>query len=80
MTNEPQRQLDMRALELATTALAKIESHEKSCAERWQIVATMMGDVKRGIEGLYRRWWGIAGSIIMGLVAIIGFLLARHGI
>lgn len=77
----------MRALELAQAAntnaqaaLVRLDAHEKHCTERWQVVVSLMNDVKRGVEGLYRRWWGVVGSVVVLLLAIIGYFLAKHGL
>lgn len=78
--NEPQAAINTRALEMATQALTRIESHEQVCAERWKNVHSVLLGLKGSVDGLYSRWWIVSGSLIIVLIGIVGFLLARHGI
>lgn len=77
---DAQRQIDTRAIELAQTALNKIDSHEKVCQERWTAIAKSLGKVESGIADIFTRLWVIAGAVIFVLLGIVGFLLAKHGI
>lgn len=75
-----QQAIDTRAIELAMKALTTIELHEKTCEQRWGHVAEKLGELNTNVGGLYSRMWGIAASVIVILLGIVGFLLARHGI
>ncbi len=80
MAASDQEQINTRAIEIATKALATIELHEKTCEQRWGHVAEKLGELNTNVSGLWSRLWTVAGGLILMLVAIVGFLLARHGI
>lgn len=66
---------DQVARDIAKDALARIEGHEKVCAERQGHIMDSLRDVKRGVEGLYRRFWAAAIGIIALLLSVCGALL-----
>lgn len=66
---------DQVARDIANKAIAKIEAHEMVCAERQGHIILSLQDVKRGVEGLYRRFWAAAIGIIICLLGVCGFLI-----
>jgi hypothetical protein len=71
--NDPQRQLDTRAIEIAGQALAQIQSHEQVCTVRQgQIVQKLDGIEKTIARGMY----GLIGLLVL----IIGYFLIHGGI
>lgn len=66
---------DQVARDTANRALMQIEAHEKVCAERQGHIITGLQDLKRGVEGLYRRFWAIAVGVVSLLLAACGTLL-----
>ena len=67
--------LDQTARDTANKALAAIEGHEKVCMERQGHIIENLGDLKRGVEGLYRRFWAAALFIISLLLSACGALI-----
>jgi len=77
-----------RALDVAHQALARIESHERTFAtlseyQRRELEAlkATVQDVHRsmddGFDKLYGRWWATSTAVILGLLALIGYLLVE---
>lgn len=66
---------DQVARDVANKAIAKIEAHELVCAERQGHIIQSLQEVKRGVEGLYRRFWAAALGIIVLLLTIVGKLV-----
>lgn len=69
---------DQLARDNANRAIALIESHEKICTERQTHIIESLQDLKRGVEGLYRRFWAAALGIIVLLLTIVGRLVFGH--
>lgn len=67
--------LDQTARDTANNALAAIEGHEKVCTERQGHIMENLRDLKRGVEGLYRRFWAAAISSIAMLLTACGALI-----
>lgn len=66
----------------AQEALSQIEKHEAVCAERQGHIIQSLNDVKRGVEGLYRRFWAAAIGIITLLIGACGallYMILTHG-
>lgn len=85
-----QRQLDTRALEVASAVAARQDHHEDECTRRYsaldntlQSLHTKLDENRRDHEDsqrrLYGMMWKFALSIIGLLVIIVGYLLA-HGV
>jgi len=88
--NRRHETVDIRTLELATTALVKIESHEVVCTQRYMEIRDTFSDlrseVRSSVGGLNAsireaiktegiRWFKI-GILVLGiLIAAIGGLL-----
>lgn len=66
---------DQVARDLAKDAYARIEAHEAVCAERQGHIILGLQDLKRGVEGLYRRFWAIAVGVVSLLIGACGTLL-----
>lgn len=66
---------DQLARDVANKAIAKIEAHELVCTERQGHIMDSLRDVKRGVEGLYRRFWAAALGIIALLLSACGALV-----
>lgn len=66
---------DQIARDTSNRAIALIESHERVCTERQGHILENLHDVKRGVEGLYRRFWFAALSAISLLISTCGCLL-----
>lgn len=68
-------EVDQVARDTSNKAIALIESHEKVCTERQGHIIAGIADLKRGVEGLYRRFWAAALGIIALLIGALGPLL-----
>lgn len=66
---------DQLARDVANKAIAKIEAHEMVCAERQGHIILGLQELKRGVEGLYRRFWAIAVGVVSLLIGACGTLL-----
>lgn len=66
---------DQFARDTSNRAIALIESHEKVCTERQGHIIESLNDLKRGVEGLYRRFWATALGIITLLLGTLGALI-----
>lgn len=71
----------LKALAVASQALAKIEAHEKDCSMKSQAVLDAVNDLKSELRGdikaLYNRWWVVSGSVIALLLMITGVLFMK---
>lgn len=67
--------VDQMARNDATKAISLIESHERVCTERQGHIIQNLGDLKRGVEGLYRRFWAAAICCISLLITACASLL-----
>lgn len=67
-------EVDQVARDLSNRAIALIDTHERVCTERQIHIIDNLHDLKRGVEGLYRRFWVAAIGIIMLLLTICGTL------
>lgn len=62
-----------RALEIATVANTKIDSHEKTCAERYtQILAQL--------SAIFRFQWRIMFGVVGVAILIIAYYLTQVGV
>jgi len=66
---------DQVARDTANKALASIEGHERVCAERQGHIIESLGELKRSVQGLYKRFWTAAISVIAMLASVCGTLL-----
>jgi len=73
-----------KALERATEALVKIESHEKVCSDRYREIATGQKAIFNKLDEIskthFNRWMGVSSAVILLLLAVIGFLYKTGGI
>ena len=72
---------DQLARDTSARALSAIETHEKVCTERQGHILENLHDLKRGVEGLYRRFWAAAIGIIALLISLtgaLGYLVLTH--
>ncbi len=67
--------VDQLARDTSQRAISLIEGHERVCTERQGHILEALGDLKRGVEGLYRRFWAAALAIIGLLVGGCGTLI-----
>jgi hypothetical protein len=67
--------VDQLARDTANEAIALIEKHESVCTERQGHIIENLRDLKRGVEGLYRRFWAAALGIITLLLGTLGALI-----
>ncbi len=83
-------QLDTRAIELATSALARIEAHERVCKERWEASRRAQEEIKdalkhgfdethRRIDEVHGRINGLADLRLKSAAGVIGVLLVAFG-
>lgn len=66
---------DHMARDAANRAISLIEAHERVCTERQGHIIENLQGLRRGVEGLYRRFWAAALGIISMLMAACGALL-----
>lgn len=76
-----QEAIDTRALEIATKTAARFDAHDKFCDERNQEVREALERLQDAItKGFGRQtalWLAMAGTVIVGLMTIVGFFLVR---
>lgn len=72
---EAQREADQVARDSANKAISLIEAHERVCTERQGHINANLQDIKRGVEGLYRRFWLAATGAISLLLIVCGVLV-----
>jgi hypothetical protein len=66
---------DHVARDSANRALSLIEAHERICSERQGHIIANLAELKRGVDGLYRRFWTVAVGVIALLVSACGGLI-----
>lgn len=59
----------------AETAMAMIEAHEKKCTERWSEARKEWRTVSQELKAIRASALYLAGTIILGLLGVIGYLL-----
>jgi len=52
-----------------------LEAHERICSERQGHIIQNLSELKRGVEGLYRRFWAVAVGVITLLISACGGLI-----
>ena len=75
--NNAQDQLDTRAIEIAKEALTKIDAHEKMSNMIHQRIENAIDNLFNEIRSQNKRWLFVSGSVILGLLSIVGFLLVK---
>lgn len=84
-----QQQLDTRAIEMATKALDRVETHERYCAERYEGIKDSLGKIEDGVQSVHDRIsrqkdaistkvFGLTTTVIGALVAAVMYLFL-HG-
>ena len=68
--NDHQEQLDTVAFEKSVRNEVALDAHLKACAQAHI-------ETNKSINGLYKLIRNIGGSIIVGLLAVVGFLIAE---
>lgn len=68
-------EVDQVARDASTKAIALIETHERVCSERQGHIIENLHELKRGVEGLYRRFWAAALGIIGLLISVCSALI-----
>jgi hypothetical protein len=66
---------DHIARDSANRAISLIEAHERICSERQGHILENLSDLKRGVDGLYRRFWAVAVGVIALLISACGGLI-----
>lgn len=56
---------------------ARLESHERVCAERWRACHETMGEIKGSIKGFQAQLWAAAGLVVVTLLGTVGFLFTK---
>lgn len=69
-----------KAYDNATSALQKIESHERLCEQRWQEVVAQYKRVEKALTQNSGLWVRVGFGLIALLCSIIAFLAARVGV
>ena len=79
---EGQNQLDTEAIQVAAKAATQIDSHEKMCGERYEVINGTMSDIKTtlnsGLSRIHGRvdkiLWSIIGTLVMAVGALVMFV------
>jgi hypothetical protein len=66
---------DHVARDNANRAISLFEAHERICSERQGHIIQNLSELKRGVEGLYRRFWAVAVGVITLLISACGGLI-----
>jgi len=79
--------VDQVARDVAQRALMLITSHEQACERRERVAEHWRFDINKkldhigdNIKALYDRNWLGACSLIVVLLGVCGYLIAKHGI
>ncbi len=75
--SEAQKILDMRAIEIAVRAETKIDSSQINDTERYNTLISKIDEIKRSQDILFKRWWSVAGSIILILISGVAYLFGK---
>lgn len=67
--------VDEEARQLARNAMARIETHEAVCTERYIAMKAQTDTITSQLSELFRRWWWLIGLIIAGQGAVILLLM-----
>lgn len=66
---------------MATSALLKLEGHEKLCAERWEqmrLATTFQtAEIKEALKGVWARIWIFAGGGYAILLTLVAYLAVK---
>lgn len=61
--------------------LARVEEwsqgHEQRCDDRQKAMGREIGELKTSVGGLTKGAWGVAGAVVLQLVAAVAFLFAK---
>ena len=71
-----QAESDHVAREIANQAIARIEGHEKVCAERQVHIVASLDVLQRSVERINNRIITGGGTLIIALIGACGTLLA----
>jgi hypothetical protein len=85
-----QRQLDTRAIEIASEAKQAIASHERVCGERQEAILArfdeqkgdriaFQADIKASIQAIHGILWKAAVSLVLGMSGLIVTLAMKLG-
>lgn len=73
---------DQVARDAVRAALSQIEKHEAICAERWRQhqdsvnqVNESLNAMRVSVQGIYDRFWQIAGATVVVLIGCVGALM-----
>ena len=69
--------VDQDARDMANRALAKINSHEDVCGERWRAANSQLQEVKNAIHWNTAQMWAAQGFVIVLLLSMVGWLITR---
>ena len=72
--HEISQKLLSEAHERSALALSAVKAHEKVCEERYKGIDSKLSDIKDGQDKANGRMWIIAGTIIMLLISILGYI------
>lgn len=83
--------LSTRAIEIATQALTRVDSHEKQCSERYGEITRQHVETTDGQKAIFNKldqlqrngfwmWLTVAGATITVLLTVVGYLLTRQGV
>lgn len=75
------RDMDQEARDLGNSAIARVESHEELCTERWSQARAASVRVELALSTMQKamedRIGKIPATIIASMAAVIGYLAAR---
>lgn len=73
---------DQMARDWSKAALARIEAHERVCAEHGKRTEEKLDNIKEGltwlasrISGFESRLWAIGGGVVVLLISVVGILI-----
>lgn len=79
-----QEQLNTESILMSKEALVLITQHEKVCSERWASLQAMLSsrfkETRDEVKSIKTYLLTTVGGSFMVLLAIIGYLINKHGI
>jgi len=79
-----QDRINTEALTKATEALVRIDSHESVCSERYKEITSGQKAIFNKLDEIssnhFNRWLLVAGTVILLLIAVVGYFLGGGSI
>lgn len=82
---DAQREINTRAIEIASGTAKQLDSHERLCAERMTELREFAREVKQGVQDVHSRinrlfgiWLTVGGGAVLLLIGAVAALVMRN--